>query len=195
MTKIYKPKFPLYIPPLEFVTQLFVWVMGGLLYMYLRDYRIYDFVVFINFVFETEFYKVMLLSGIFCLYKICNTFTAVSKLVIDYENRIIKIYCWLLWFFKINVTIKFDELSFFVREGVFILSGLAIGVHIYKNNDYIVKLVTKNGWKKNQIDEIVKDLLQITDYKMRKEHNLSEKRMLESLREIDKIGYLVDKDR
>jgi hypothetical protein len=193
INKVYKPK--MYIPaPLEFIIQLFVWVIVSLPIIYLMDYHIYeyhsiDFISFLKFIFGTRFYTILLLLVLFCTYKICNTFSAVSMLVIDYENHSIKISYWFLWFLKKNINIKFDELSFFVREGVFILSGYAIGIHIYKSNNYCIKFVTKNGWKEYQIDEIVKNFLQITNSKMRKKNNLTEKRMLGSLKD-DNSSYV-----
>ena len=187
--KVHEPKVKIYVPaPLEFVFQLIMWLMISLFSIYLMDYHIYKYYSiglfpFFKHILEVKFYMIALLIFSFCTYKICNTFSAVSKLVIDYENRVVKISYWLFWFLKKNTTLKFDELSFHVREGVFILSGYAIGIHIYKNNRYCIKFVTKNGWKKHQIDEIVKDLLQITNYKMIKENNLTEKKMLNSLKD------------
>jgi len=94
---------------------------------------------------------------VFYLYKLCVTPTPVDKVVFDFINKTIIInYCF-LYFKKKIVCISFDDLSFYTKIDDRI-SGNTLGLRIFKNNKFKIKINAHNGWKKDQIAEIISDI-------------------------------------
>jgi hypothetical protein len=104
---------------------------------------------------------------LFMLYKLASTTTAVDKLEICNNERLIKIEYFLFHVFKRNVAIKFEDFLFYYREDL-LFFGASTGIRIYSKNKFKVKLNARNGWKKEQIEQIIQEFLIITDGKTRK---------------------------
>lgn len=91
------------------------------------------------------------------LYKLSVTPTAVDKIVFDFINKLIIInYCF-LYFKKEIVYISFDDLSFYTKIDDRI-SGNTLGLRIFENKKFKIKINAHNGWKKDQIAEIIADI-------------------------------------
>jgi hypothetical protein len=97
---------------------------------------------------------------LFSLYKLLGTFTAVDLVQIDYSKKQICFKHWFLYFIKKQTLIKFEDLDFKCRNDIILLGG-SYGLYIYKNKKLRIKLNRMNGWKDQQINSLIEDLLSI----------------------------------
>jgi hypothetical protein len=104
---------------------------------------------------------------LFFCYKVGTTHTVTDSIVIDYNKDFITFSYWFIYFIKKEKTIFFNELSFNTIVDLLIFGG-AKSIRVYQNNKYKIKLNPRNGWKKEQMDDILKEFLVITNGKMRK---------------------------
>lgn len=97
---------------------------------------------------------------LFSLYKLLGTFTAVDLIQIDYSSKQISFDYWFLYFIKKQTLIKFEDLDFKCRNDNILLGG-SYGLYIYNNKKLKIKLNRMNGWKDQQINSLIVDLLSI----------------------------------
>ncbi|MBL7903744.1 MAG: hypothetical protein JNL22_01855 [Bacteroidales bacterium] len=97
---------------------------------------------------------------IFSIYKVFGTFTAVDLITIDYFNKQIRFEYWFMYFIKKHTLIKFEDLDFKFRNDILLLGG-TYGLYIFNGRKLKIKLNRMNGWKDQQIDSLIDDLLTI----------------------------------
>ena len=111
------------------------------------------------------------------------TRTIVNSILIDEPNKKIIIKYALFYIINKTIEINFNELSFKFKNIIayqgFFYKGYKIGdksysyfsVLIYKNGARVVKLISRNGWTKEMLDEIIEELNKISPTKI-SEHSL-----------------------
>lgn len=102
---------------------------------------------------------ILLYVLVFYFFKLIGNHTAVDSLEIDYNNKNMKVVYWLFYFYRRELTISFEELSYKNRNDILIMGGYSL--RIYQNSSFRIKLNSRNGWKNKQIDEITTELLMI----------------------------------
>ncbi len=107
----------------------------------------------------------------FIVYKFLSTHTVVDKLELCNEEKLIKIEYYLFHTMKQKIAIKHEDFSFYYRDDLLHFGG-SIGIRIFSNNKFKVKLNAKNGWKKEQIEQIIQEFLKITNGQTRKKSYL-----------------------
>lgn len=103
----------------------------------------------------------------FLVYKLLSTHTAVDQIHINFQKNEILFDYWLFYVLRKEIRIAFTEFSFYTKEDPFLL-GDANGIRVFYKNKYIIKLNARNGWKADQIDEILSVFLSITNGETRK---------------------------
>ena len=104
---------------------------------------------------------------LFFAYKFALTHTVVDKLEIYNDEKLIRIEYYLFNIVKRSIAIKYEDFSFFFREDLLHFGG-STGIRIFCKDKFKVKLNARNGWKKEQIQQILQEFLTITDGKTRK---------------------------
>lgn len=100
------------------------------------------------------------------VYKIAETHTVVEKININYESERILINYWFFFIKRLEKEISFHDFSFRTNDDS-LFFGNSTSIRVFERNKYRIKLNPRNGWKKEQMDEIIKDFLIITDGKTR----------------------------
>jgi len=98
---------------------------------------------------------------LFLAYKFLGTFSSVDLITFDFENKKISIIYWFLNFFKKEITIDFENLTFKNKHNITIIGDYSI--YFYENENLKIKLNERNGWKGEQLDEILEDLKSIKE--------------------------------
>lgn len=104
-----------------------------------------------------SFYKLgfsfILVCLFFYLYKVLSTFSPVDEVTFDFDKKTVRITVWYFYVVKRTVVIDYQKLSYIhVMDAV--LSGASKSIRLYDNGKIKVKLNSRNGWSKNQIEEI-----------------------------------------
>ena len=107
----------------------------------------------------SRYSSILLIFLVFYSFKLIGNHTAVDSLEIDYNNKNMKVVYWLFYFYRRELTISFEELSYKNRNDILIMGGFSL--RIYQNSSFRIKLNSRNGWKNKQIDEITTELLMI----------------------------------
>jgi glutamyl/glutaminyl-tRNA synthetase len=107
----------------------------------------------------------------FIVYKFLSTHTVVDKLELCNDEKLIKIEYNLFHTIKRKIEIKHEDFSFFYRKDSLHFGG-SVGIRIFNKNKFKVKLNAKNGWKKEKIEQIIQEFLNITNGKTRKKSYL-----------------------
>jgi hypothetical protein len=114
---------------------------------------------------RTELYSLpmeLLLALIMLLtYKFLGTFSAVDLIIIDTEHKRISFTYWFLYCVKKKISIDFESLKYKNKHNILIAGGYSI--YFYENKNLKIKLNSSNGWKGEQLDEIIEDLLKIKE--------------------------------
>ena len=111
----------------------------------------------------------IMLATTFYIYKLLVNRTVTNKVVINYLERTFTVYYSFFYFIRKKKAIHFDDLSFWIHYAQILLFGDGIAIFIYDRNKSPLKINARNGWNKKQVEEIIKELLVITDGKMRRE--------------------------
>ncbi len=109
-----------------------------------------------------------MLATTFYVYKLMVNRTVTDKVIINYSERTVTVYYSYLYFIGKKRVIRFDDLSFWIHYAQILLFGDGIAIFIYERDKSPLKITARNGWKKKQVEEIIKELLVITDGKMRR---------------------------
>ncbi|MFN3555845.1 MAG: hypothetical protein ACK4VN_07790 [Bacteroidales bacterium] len=109
-----------------------------------------------------------MLATAFYAYKLMVNHTVTNKVVIDYSERTFIVYYSFFYFVPKKREILFDDISFWIHYAQSFYFGNAIAAFIYEKNKFRLKINARNGWKKKQVEEIIEELLVITDGKMRR---------------------------
>lgn len=97
---------------------------------------------------------------IFSIYKLFGTLTAVDLVTIDYSTKQIRFEYWFMYFIKKRTLIKFEDLDFKCKNDILLFGG-SYGLYIFNGRKLKIKLNRMNGWKDQQIDSLIHDLLSI----------------------------------
>lgn len=109
---------------------------------------------------------VLYLWILFYCYKVATTHTVVDCIVINYNKCTINFSYWLIYLIKKEKIIAFNELSFNTNDDLLLFGG-STSIRVFQNDIYKIKLNPRNGWEKEQIDEIFKEFLVISNGKLR----------------------------
>lgn len=112
-----------------------------------------DSIIFNVTLFTADSGTVIFIFFMFYAYKILGTHTAVDYVKIDYQLQEVTFTYWLFYFLKKTVKIRFTELSI-KNKNVILLLGGAEGLYVYQNERLKIKLNKRNGWKKDQIEQM-----------------------------------------
>ncbi len=104
----------------------------------------------------------------FYAYKLMVNPTVTNKVVIDYAARTFTVNYSLFYFISQKKKISFDDISFWIHHAQILLFGNGIAVFIYETDKFRLKINARNGWKKEQVYEIIDELNKITEGKMRR---------------------------
>lgn len=107
----------------------------------------------------------------FIVYKFLSTHTVVDKLEICCKEELIKIEYYLFHTINQKIAVKYEDLSFYYRDDLLHFGG-STGIRVFDKNKFKVKLNAKNSWKKEQIEQIIQEFLNITNGKTRKKSYL-----------------------
>ena len=110
----------------------------------------------------------VLLSLVFYCYKLMVNRTVTNKVIINYSERTFTLYYSFLYLVGKKRVIRFDDLSFWIHYAQILLLGDGIAIFVYERDRSPLKINARNGWKKKQVEEIINELLVITDGKMRR---------------------------
>jgi hypothetical protein len=110
----------------------------------------------------------LMLATAFYVYKLMVNRTVTNKVVIDFFEKTFTVYYSYFYFIPIKSKIRFDDVSFCIDYRQTVYFGNAIAAFIYEKNKFRLKINARNGWKKKQVEEIIEELLVITDGKMRR---------------------------
>jgi len=163
--RVFEPalKFP-FPRGVEIVMRMFfiVMVMFFLIYIGLIKSSL-------NFTNPTQlFIRAVFLSFVFYCYKLMVNHTVTNKVIIDYSERTFTVYYSFFYFIPKRRKMFFDDISFWIHYFQSFNFGNAIAAFIYENDKFRLKINARNGWKKKQVEEIIEELLVITDGKMRR---------------------------
>lgn len=109
---------------------------------------------------NSKLLTVIFYLSIFFIIKVLGTFTAVDFIEIDYEENNIIFDYWLFYFNRKRLTIKFSDFSYKTGYDISIIGG-SFYLKIYQKNKLKIKLNKRNGWKKDQIDDVYSRLKSI----------------------------------
>ncbi|TVQ95208.1 MAG: hypothetical protein EA393_00005 [Bacteroidetes bacterium] len=143
---------------LFFVAILFFIDYIGLLREPGIDYKDIKKLLLLGFMLATTFY----------IYKLMVNRTVTNKVIINYSERTFTVHYSFFYFISKKRKIHFEDISFWIDYLQTTYFGNAIAAFIYENDKFRLKINARNGWKKKQVEEIIEELLVITDGKMRR---------------------------
>lgn len=103
---------------------------------------------------------------LFYCYKVATNHTAIDSIVINHNKRLITFSYCLFYFIRKEKKVNFNELSFRTSDDL-LFFGASTSIRVFQNDKYKIKLNPRNGWVKEQVDEILKEFLVISNGKMR----------------------------
>lgn len=92
----------------------------------------------------------------FIVYKFLSTHTVVDKLELCNEEKLIKIEYYLFHTMKQKIAIKHEDFSFYYRDDLLHFGG-SIGIRIFSNNKFKVKLNAKTVGRKNKLNRLFRN--------------------------------------
>lgn len=123
----------------------------------------------INYSDKKQLIKLALMLAIaFYVYKLMVNHTVTNKAVVDFNKKTFTVYYSYFYFIPIRRKMHFEDISFWIHYAQSFYFGNAIAAFIYEKNKFRLKINARNGWKKKQVEEIIEELLVITDGKMRR---------------------------
>ena len=156
--------------------------MELLLYL-IPQLLLFDLVVFLKEIIggnNSDIGLIICLSSIiyiilFLIYKVHRTFKIANSILIDYENKLILIEYSFLYIIKRFESIRFNDFTFKYQDIIgyknFSISSnydrngnnySFLAITIYSRSKRVIRIVSRNGWKKEMLDEIIEELNKIS---------------------------------
>ena len=122
---------------------------------------------------ETKFIiATLIFLLLYYIYKLFINHMVTNRVVIDNNNKILSVHYSLGYLFERIKRIDFNEFSFWINEHEIFIMGNSVGLYIYENNKFVLRINSRNGWSKKQIYELRDKFLEISNGKMIKKKSI-----------------------